>query len=229
MKRKAAHPSRTPNHKIKVLLIDDQTLVVELLRHYLVSQQRYRVVGIAADRASALVCAQETHPDVAIIDLLMPRLDGLEATRQLLKVCPSLRVIAYRPAEDEKAFWALLRAGARGCLSKAAGASELVGAIETVCRGEIFLSQAILTRLASCRIEDWADSTKKDSRSLTGSEVRIIKRVADGLCNKEIAGALNMSIRTVEKYRESIKLKLRLRSVAELTKFAVRTGLSALE
>lgn len=221
-------PGRT-GATIKLLLVGKHLMILEALRSYLDASRRYQVVGMIADSDSLRRTKSLPDADVVLLDLSPPAADGPSSTRKLLALLPKCRVVGLSAADDRGSILALIRAGARGCLFKAGSPRELFKAVDVVYSGETYFSPGISRMIHSEFLNEISSSDDRAHPSLKNSERQLLKLIADGLSNKEMAVHLNMSVRTVEKYRESLMAKLGIRSVAGLTKFAIRTGLSTLE
>ncbi len=187
------------------------------------------VVGEAANGREAIAEATRLHPDVVIIDIAMPELNGVDATRQLRAQMPGIRVIALSMNADRRYVMAMLEAGASGYLLKNAASEELLAALEAVARGDTYLSPAIAGNVVDHAIRGTPGSRLPPSRPLSVREREVLQLLAEGKSSKEIATALNVAVPTVETHRRQIMDKLGLRSVAELTKYAIREGITSAE
>ncbi len=217
---------------IRVLIADDHTLVRQGIRMLLEAQPDLSVVGEASDGAEAVRVAHEVNPDVVVIDVAMPVMDGLEATRVIKRDQPGVQVLVLTMHEGEDYFFQILTAGASGYVLKRAAASDLIAAVHAVARGEIFLYPAIAKKLVS----DYLSRVQSDDRSaratydgLTVREREVLTLVAEGLSNREIAERLTVSLSTVQTHYAHIVEKLNLRNRAELVKYAIRHGLIGAE
>ena len=210
------------NEIIKVLLADDHTILREGIGALLEDEPSIVLVGEAEDGRSAVKMACELQPDVVIMDIAMPLLNGVEATRQIKRHSPETRVLILSMHDNEEYIRQVLAAGAMGYILKDAAARELIQAIKTVYGGEAVLSSAI-TRLV---IEDylrWGDvRPEEDSANLTVREREILQLIAEGYTNKEIAGILCLSIKTVQAHRGNLMSKLDLHDRGELIKYAIQ-------
>ena len=212
--------------KITVLLADDHTLVRQGLKALLMSEEDMQVVAEAENGQQAVALARKTTPDVVIMDLAMPMMNGLNATRQIVKAVPSTRVLVLSSYSDDDCVKQMMQAGATGFLMKQTASSELAQAIRHVRRGNQVLSPAIAQRIRNQRhgaFMEGADNQK--STALTAREVEVLKIIADGYSNKEVAGMLEISIKTVEKHRQQVMNKLNIHDVAGLTRYALSRGL----
>ncbi len=208
---------------MKILLVDDHTLVRAGLRRILETQPGFTVVREVADGASALVAVEETAPDVIVLDLSIPGPDGLEVLRTVKRRRPGTKVLVLTMHADPEYVDRAVREGADGYLLKDSAVSDLVQALKAVKAGEIYYSPAVQRRLGEI-LRRGARPDRPVDR-LTDREREILGLVAEGLTTKGIAARLRISARTVETHRSHLMDKLDLRSVAQLTQFAVREGL----
>jgi DNA-binding NarL/FixJ family response regulator len=207
---------------IRVLVADDHMIVRTGIRHILEGQAEFEVVGEAASGEQALELTPRLKPDVVLLDISMPGPSGLQITERLRATSPGTRVLILSMYDNAEYVLQSVRAGAHGYLLKDTAATELRDAVRTVCRGESYFSPPVATRLtAAVRGEE----SHPGLEQLTGREREVLLGIARGQTNKEIAGELGISHRTVETHRESLMRKLKLRSVAELTRFALSAGL----
>lgn len=214
---------------LRILLADDHKILREGLRSLLEKQADMTVVAEADDGRSALEAIQHQPTDIVIMDIAMPGLNGIEATRQIRARHPGIRVIALSMHSDRRFLIGMFQAGASGFLLKDSAAEELITAIRAVVGGHAYVSPAI----ASTLVEDVlrrapAADPAAPPQPLTPREREVLQLIAEGKSTKEIAGILRVSGKTVESYRLKIMAKLDLHSVAELTKYAIREGLSPL-
>jgi DNA-binding NarL/FixJ family response regulator len=212
--------------KITVLLADDHTLVRQGLKALLVAEEDMQVVAEAENGQQAVNLAKKTTPDVVIMDLAMPMMNGLSATRQILKAVPTTKVLVLSSYSDDECVKQMMQAGATGFLMKQTASSELSQAIRNVRRGNQVLSPAIVQRLRSQRYGAFMESGDNEKpKTLTSREVEVLKIIADGYSNKEVAAMLDISIKTVEKHRQQVMNKLNIHDVAGLTRYALSRGL----
>jgi two-component system response regulator NreC len=211
---------------VRVLVADDHAIVRTGIRHVLEGEPGFTVVGEAATGPEALALALEHRPDVAVLDISMPGQSGLSVTAELRRHCPDTRVLILSMHDNTEYVLASVRAGAHGYLLKDTAATELRGAVRAVAQGESYFSPPIASRLSAVVRGDLAVEATPAGllAQLTGREREVLIGVTRGLTNKEIAAELGISHRTVETHRESLMRKLSLRSVAELTRFALETG-----
>jgi DNA-binding NarL/FixJ family response regulator len=214
---------------IKILLADDHQIVRDGLRSMLEKQQGFQVVAEADNGRAAVDLALETLPDVVIMDVTMPELNGIEATRMILKASPQCKVIALSMHSDKRYVTRALKAGALGYLLKDCAFDELTKAIRTVLRNRIYLSSEINEAV----VKEYLNKTEKSEQPaysiLTDRERQIVQLIAEGKTTKEIAAILKISVKTVETHRQRAMDKLDIDSIAGLTKFAIREGLVSLE
>jgi DNA-binding NarL/FixJ family response regulator len=209
-------------NKIRVLLADDHTILRDGIRALLDDQADIEVIGEAKDGQATVKMTAQLQPDVVVMDIAMPLLNGLEATRQIQRDCPQVKVLILTMHENEEYIRQVLAAGALGYVLKDAAAHDLLGAIRAVYQGEAVLSPAI-TRLV---IEDylrWGDIRPPDSTNgLTSREREVLQLIAEGYTNKEIAEILCLSIKTVQSHRTNLMSKLDLHDRGELIKYAIQ-------
>jgi len=213
---------------IKVLLADDHKIVRDGLRTLLEKNPDIVVAGEAEDGREALQMAQKLLPDVVVMDIAMPDLNGIEATRQILADRSTVRIIALSMHSDKRFVSEMLKAGASAYLLKDCAFEELITAIRTVMKGKIYLSPEI----AGVVIGDYIKKdTKADSSVfslLSDREREVLQLMAEGKTTREVASYLHVSVKTVETHRTNIMTKLDIHSIAELTKYAIREGLTTL-
>jgi len=216
--------------KIRVVLADDHTIVRKGIRSLLEEEEGIEVVGEAEDGREVLDIAAATEPDVVLMDVTMPSLNGLEATRRLKKALPQVKVLILTMHATEEYVFETLQAGASGYLLKRTAPTELIAAIRAVYQGESFLSPSISKTVIAEYIRQVNKMDTGDVRyqKLTDREREVLQLIAEGHTNKEIAQILCVSSKTVESHRSSLTNKLDMRSPAELTKYAIRKGLISL-
>ena len=212
--------------KIRVLLADDHRMMREGIRALLEREEDILVVGEAGDGREAVKLAIRLQPDVVVMDVSMPRLNGIEATRQIRRDCPDVRVLILTVHESEDDVAQLLVAGASGYIIKRAGGDELVSAIRAVRQGEAFLHPSI----AKVVIQDYVRRLEEGERLgahdvLTNREIEILQLIAEGYTSREIADLLHLSIKTVQNHRTKIMNKLDLHDRGELIKYAIQQGI----
>ncbi|MCA9953972.1 MAG: response regulator transcription factor [Ardenticatenaceae bacterium] len=216
--------------KIKLVLADDHAVVRSGLRMLLQAQPDMEIVGEADSGTQALAQVRNLHPDIILMDIQMPGMNGIEATRQIKEAYGDTAVLALTMHEDDQYFFEMLQAGASGYLPKRAAPDELVHAIRTVSRGEVFLYPSLATRLVQSYLGGDAGSESEALVSdLTPREQEVLVHIAEGLTNPEIADKLIISVKTVDRHRENIMRKLNLHSRIDLVKYALKQGLIELE
>lgn len=213
---------------VRVLLADDHKIVRDGLRTLLEKHNDISVLEEAEDGREALQLAKKLVPDVVVMDIAMPDLNGIEATRQILSENPGIRIVALSMHSDKRFVSEMLKAGASAYLLKDCAFEELITAIQTIMKGKIYLSPTI----AGVVLEDYIRSDRKSEPSvfsqLSDREREVLQLLAEGKSTKEVAAHLKVSIKTVETHRTNIMTKLDIHSVAELTKYAIREGLTTL-
>ena len=207
--------------RIRILLADDHAVVRQGFKMILNAQADMEIVGEAGNGRQAVELAEQLRPDVVVMDVAMPELNGIEATRRLASSVPHARVVALSMHKDSVYVREILRAGARGYLLKDSGAADLVAAIRAVASGESYLSPAV----SNAVLDDYRRHVTNPIDLLTSREREVLQLLAEGRTNKEIAGVLNLSVYTVDAHRGRIMEKLNLHSISELVRFAVRNGL----
>lgn len=212
--------------KITVLLADDHTVVRQGLRALLQTEPDIEIVGEAETGRQAVRLAKTLKPAVVVLDIAMPTLNGLEASRQIIKEVPSSRVVVLSSYADDEYVRCLTEAGVRGYLLKQAAFTDLITAIREVKKGNAFFSPIISKRMAEHYRETLVGGAlvKKRSDLLTSREAEVLQLIAEGKANKQIAAELNVSIKTVEKHRQQLMNKLGIHDVASLTRYAISKG-----
>lgn len=204
-----------------VLLVDDHAVVRQGFRMILSAEPDFEVIGEAANGREAIAQAELLHPDIVLMDVSMPELNGIEATRRIIAISPRTRILALSMHRDSVYVREILRAGASGYLLKEAGDSDLLAAIRAVAQGQGYLSPAVSDAVLS----DYRKHVTDPIDLLTTREREVLQMIAEGKTNKEIATALVLSTYTVESHRGRIMEKLNLHSAGELVRFAFRNGL----
>ena len=216
--------------QIRLLLADDHAVVRSGLRMLLEAQPDMTIVGEAETGQEAIRRVAELSPDVVLMDIEMPGMNGIEATRRIKANAPASAVLALTMYEDDQYFFEMLRAGASGYVPKRAAPDELVSAIRAVSRGEVFLYPSLAGRL----VQDYlrrgpAGEGEPPGDELTPREQEVLTLIAQGFSNNEIADQLVISAKTVDRHRENIMRKLNLHNRVDLVKYALRKGLIGLE
>jgi len=214
--------------EITVLLADDHTVVRQGLRALLEAEKGIRVVGEAEDGRRAVQLAKQLRPDVLVLDVAMPLLNGLEATRQIMRAVPNTKVLILSSYSDDEYVQQLLEQGVRGYLVKQTAANDLLKAIREAQQGRTFFSPSISRRLLDQGRDAFVrggPAKKPARRHLTSREAEVLQLIAEGQANKQIAAELSISIKTVEKHRQQVMNKLNIHDVAGLTRHAIAKGI----
>jgi DNA-binding NarL/FixJ family response regulator len=206
---------------IRVLIADDHGIVRSGLRMLIERQPDMAVVAEAGDGVEAVERSQAERPDVAVLDVSMPRLTGLQAARDVRAHLPGTRVLLLSMHEDERYFLEGLDAGAAGYVLKRAADTDLIGAIRTVAAGRTFLSGGSQRAL----MRDWEEGVAEPGDQLTPRELEVVKLIAEAHTNRQIADTLKLSEKTVESHRANVLAKLGMRDRVELVRYAIRRGL----
>jgi DNA-binding NarL/FixJ family response regulator len=214
--------------KTKILIADDHRLFRDGLKALLEKQADMQVVGETADGIVTVQAAQEKKPDIVLMDISMPELNGIEATRQIIESRPDTRVIMLSMHSDQRYIAECLKAGAVGYILKDCPTEELLTAIRAVASKQVYLSRKITESL----VRDYINLNKGGSNLvfavLSPREREVLQLLAEGKSTKQIAEKLNVSVKTIETHRKQIMDKLDMHSIAELTKYAIREGLTSL-
>ena len=216
--------------KIRLLLADDHAVVRSGLRLLLEAQPDMAIIGEAENGEDAIRRTAELSPDVVLMDIEMPGMNGIEAARRIKAQCPATAVLALTMYEDDQYFFEMLRAGAAGYVPKRAAPDELASAIRAVSRGEVYLHPSLAGRLVYDYLQRRdTDEQEPPADELTPREQEVLTLIAQGLSNSEIAELLVISAKTVDRHRENIMRKLNLHNRVDLVKYALRKGLIDLE
>lgn len=214
---------------IRIIIADDHQIVRQGLKVLIEKESDMQVVGEAEDGPNTVRMAKELAPDVVIMDIKMPDLNGIEATRQILSEMPNMKIIALSMYPDQRFVMNMLRSGARGYVLKDCAFEELVQAIRMVMANKTYLCP-LVTEVV---VKDYVNLTPSPSQSsiavLTAREREVLRLLAEGRRTSQIAQLLEISVKTVDTHRQQIIHKLGIRSLAELTKYAIREGLTSLE
>lgn len=217
--------------RIRLLVVDDHTLLRQALRSLLEAQPNLEVVGEAINGRDAVEIAEQMMPDVVLMDMVMPGLNGIEATRQIIKRSPGTRVLILTAYLEDERLLQSLRAGASGYVVKNSDLDELLLAIQSVHRGNTYFSSAVSEELAVNEV--LLQSKQPDGKTgydlLTNREREVLQLIAEGLSNQQIADVLVISVKTVEAHRSHIMTKLHAKHRTDLIRYAIRRGLIGLE
>ena len=211
--------------KARILLADDHGLVRRGVRLILDAEPDLEVVAEAGDGAEAVELAREHRPDLAVLDISMPRMTGLQAARELRRRVPESRLLMLSMHDNEQYFFESLKAGASGYVLKSAADEDLVTACRAAMRGESFLYPGVTSTLVRDYLQRMRRGERVPTSVLTAREEEVVKLIAEGSSSKEIAELLTISLKTVERHRANVLAKLGLRDRVELTRYAIRSGL----
>jgi DNA-binding NarL/FixJ family response regulator len=213
----------------RILLADDHRILRQGLRGLLAGEKDFEVVAEAENGRAAVEMAERLVPHVVVMDIGMPDLNGIDATRQIMERVPSVRVIALSAYADRRLIAEILKAGASGYLLKESAFEELAEAIRTAAAKKVYLSPKIAAELVDDYVRMAKDPGPSVFESLSPREREVLQLIAEGHSTKEVARILKVSVKTVETHRRQLMNKLELFSVAELTRYAIREGLISLE
>ena len=209
----------------RIILADEHILFLQGVKKIISDMPGIQVVGEAYDGLEALSLIKEKLPDCAILDISMPRLSGIEVAREIRRLLPEIKILILTMHKNKEYLYHALGAGAQGYLLKEDSDDDLLAALETIRKGAIYVTKA-LSAFVSSGLSSLLGETRTTPAALTLREREIVKHIAEGKTNGEIAVSLNISIRTVETHRANIMSKLALRNTAELVRYAVQKGLS---
>jgi DNA-binding NarL/FixJ family response regulator len=216
--------------KIKILLAEDHVIVRQGLKALIYAAQDMEIAGEAEDGRVAVQVAQRVRPDVVLMDVAMPRMNGLEATKQIRARLPQTRVLVLSSYTDDDLVEQLVQAGAAGYLTKHAASHDLLEAIRRIHRGESYFSPSIVSRrrqqIRNLSLNGHSSNRK---RELTSRENEVLTMIALGLGSKQMAGQLHLSVKTIEKHRQQVMVKLDIHEIASLTRYAASHGLISLD
>ncbi len=215
--------------KIRILLVDDHKILREGICSLLKEYPDMEIIGEAADGRTALLLAKELSPDLVIMDISMPDLNGIDATRRINADHPNMKVIALSMHYDKQFVSEIFKAGASGYLLKDSAFEELEHAIRIVMQNKTYINPQIASLVVESLIsQTTAVSNRKDFSLLTEREREVLQLISEGKSTKEIASDLNISAKTIESHRRQVMGKLNIRNIAELTKYAIREGLTSI-
>lgn len=215
-----------PSARIRVVVVDDHKIVLEGLVALLQDQADMKVVGQATSGRVALDIIRHLRPDVALLDITMPELTGLEITRRLAEELPDVKVLILTMHDEEAFLFEALKAGASGYILKGAGSDELIFAIEEVVRGGAYITPQLAKGLVDQALREHVDASPVSEEPLTGREEEVLVLIAQGLTNKEIGSQMVVSLNTVKTHRLHLYRKLGLHTRSEIITFARRHGLT---
>jgi DNA-binding NarL/FixJ family response regulator len=212
---------------LDIVVVDDHRVVREGIRAILIRDPEFRVVGEADDGAGALRICQETNPALVLMDISLPGVNGIEATVQLVKQYPTIKVVILSMYDDERSVMGAIRAGARGFVLKQASSGEVLNALRVVARGGTYLSSAISSRLVERLQRGSLDAVEKSPLELLSPrELQVLRLVAEGKSSKEVATILKLEHSTIRSYRKTMMKKLGVSNLAGLIQVAVAAGLT---
>ncbi|MBD3268210.1 response regulator [bacterium] len=214
--------------KIRLLLADDHEVVRKGFRSLLEKQTAFIIVGEATNGQEVVRMAQELNPDIVVMDISMPKLSGIDATRQIKKFNPSIKILALSVHSRGSLIGQIIRAGASGYLPKSSSVTELLKAIHTIMKNHTYICPKIMDTMVEY-FQDESDRKRVTSDILTIREREIVKLIADGKTTKEIGAILCISEKTVESHRYQLMNKLGIHNMAELIKFAIQQGITSFE
>lgn len=214
---------------VRIILADDHKIMREGLRALLAKQKEIEVIAEADSGRGVIELCSQLHPDVVVIDISMPDLNGIDAARQITRDAPDIKVIALSMHSDKKYVKEMLSAGASGYLLKDAAFEELGMAIATVLKNKTYLSPQITDTVVKDYVNENVPKDSIASTALSAREREVLQLIAEGKSTRDIAAKLYVSVKTVETHRKQIMDKLGLNSIAELTKYAIREGLTSVE
>jgi two-component system response regulator NreC len=205
---------------VRVLLADDHEIVRQGLR-VLLEREGFQIVGEASNGHEAVKLCEANHPEIAILDLSMPLLNGVDAAREIMKANPRTKVVLLTMHTEDHLILESLRAGVTGYVLKTRAASELVQALRAVCRGEMFLTQSISRTI----VQAFLQNTPTPGNAISDRERQVLQLVAEGKTTKEIASLLGISVKTAESHRSNLMDKLNIHDTAGLVRYAIKIGL----
>jgi len=211
--------------ELKILVADDHELMRRGVRSLLEAEHGWKVVGEASNGQELLKKAQDIKPDIIVLDIGMPVLNGLEASRRLKKILPAVKILILSMHDSEQMARAVLESGARGYVTKADTARDLVLAIEAICRNKTFFTSHVDQLVLEAFLQDDSSRKKMPADRLTSRQREIVQLLAEGKTSKEVAAHLNVSVKTVETHRANIMKRLGCHSVSDLVVYAIRNGI----
>jgi DNA-binding NarL/FixJ family response regulator len=210
--------------KPRILLGDDHALIIEGLRSLLASE--FEIVGIAANGRDLVAAAERLKPDVVLLDVLMPILNGMEAARQIKDIAPTVRLLFVTQKSDREYVQAAFRLGASGYVLKQSAASEVIPAVREALANRYYVTPSLLNDIPEGLLNPTSNPSELFGGRLTGRQREVLQLVAEGKSNKEVAAVLNISLKTVDFHKARIMDELGLRTTAELTRYAIEHGIA---
>ena len=217
------------NKRVKILLVDDHQILRSGLRELLGQKTDFEVVAEAENGREAIKLCRELLPNIVIMDITMPDLNGMDATRQIVEECPGTKVIILSVHSEQRFVAEVIKAGASGYILKDCDFNEIISAIDTVSSDRIYLCSPIATVVRNDYLKHLTKAETESSSALTAREREVLQLIAEGKSTKEIAFSFHLSVKTVEAHRQRIMEKLEIHNIADLTKYAIREGLTTLE
>ncbi|HKL32308.1 MAG TPA: response regulator transcription factor [Tangfeifania sp.] len=211
--------------ELKIMIVDDHKILRDGLRNMIEKYPNFKVVGEATDGREALKLSQSLKPDVVIMDVAMEGLNGVEATQQIVQQSPEIKIIGLSMHSNKRFILGMFKAGAYGYLLKDSDSSELIEAIKKVAQNKKYISQ----RISGAIVDELISPTSREEAELSQREKEILQLIAEGKSSKEIAEILFLSSKTVDSHRKNIMDKLELYNIPDLTKYAIKTGLTTLD
>lgn len=211
--------------KIKIFIVDDHIMLREGIKQIVAENEELDIIGETGDGNDAVKQVCDLKPDIVLMDISLPSLNGIEATRRIKRDCPDIKILALTMHDNEEYLSQMLQAGASGYILKRAAGSELQEAINVVSRGESYLYPSAAKHLIGSYLKKMESGGKATLDGLTGREQEILILVAEGKTNKAIAGHLQLSVKTIEAHRSNIFEKLGISDRVEATRYAIRRGL----
>jgi DNA-binding NarL/FixJ family response regulator len=211
--------------RLRIMLVDDHPLIREAVGHLIAACPDFELVGEAADGEECLARVEEFRPDILVLDIAMPQLNGEQTARELRLRYPALKIIALSAYADRQFVRAMSKAGVRGYVLKSASGRELIGALRAVAQGKHYLSPEVTGAVMTLWDEAATNRSAAEPGNLGKREKEVLKLIAGGLRSAAIARQMNITVSTVEAHRRNIMRKLQLHSAADLTRYAIREGL----
>jgi len=211
--------------KIRILIADDHDIVRRGMRPLIESEWGWEICGEARDGHEAVALAEQLQPDVVVLDVAMPELNGIDATRQIKRLLPETEVLVFTGTESEALMHEIFAAGARGCVLKSDASDHLLPAIKALCKHQPYLGSHVSQIVFESYLKAGAETARTAPGALSPREREVVRLLADGRSNKEVAVALGTSVKTVETQRAAVMRKLGFTAFSELVRYAVRNHL----